>query len=122
VPSREQVKHIWSMFNLGRNFILNKNLRPAGRVEKFIAWTGSVEERYPTHPYLNLFLALAYALAGRLAEANNQYEKMNKNLQDPYWKKVFDRFNLSEIAVFAPKSSGQARTALDHLRRAYEKF
>ena len=54
VPSREQLNHIWFAFNLVRNFIMNKNIKPDGNHEKYLSWVETLEGRYPTHPYICL--------------------------------------------------------------------
>ncbi|MBM3557433.1 MAG: radical SAM protein, partial [Alphaproteobacteria bacterium] len=38
VPSREQVGEVWFAFNLVVNYILNKNLAPEGRPDKYANW------------------------------------------------------------------------------------
>ena len=115
IPPREQLNHIWFSFNLIRNFILNKNLRSDGRVQKFISWVEVIKKRYPTHPYMNLFLSFAYNLSENNEKARLEYEKMEENLKDPYWKEKFEQFNLHKILESFPKSKKQTREALDFL-------
>jgi len=119
IPSREQLKYIWTGFNLGRNFIGNKNLLPEGRLEKFISWTEAVQERYPTHPYITLFLSFAYSLAGNKELEIKNYEKTEANLKDDYWKKMFDAFDLTEAFENFPRNKTGMREALDYLGEEY---
>ena len=118
-PSREQLKSIWSVFNLGRNFIQNKNLNPAGIPKKFIRWVSVVEERYPTHPYINLFLSLAYNLEGDEKNAETQCNKMHNNLHEGYWMEKFNQFEFNEIIKNFPKNHRQSEEAIDFLRKKY---
>ncbi len=121
-PSREQVKQIWFTFNLTRNYIQNKNLKSGGRPEKFIAWTTCVQERYPTNAYMSFFLALANFLAGNPQEAQNQHLRTLSNLEDTYWKKRFDQFEITPIMNAFPKDKTQAEDALENLRKKHHGF
>lgn len=120
VPSREQIKEIWFVFNLTRNFIHNKNLKPGGNPEKFISFTKTLTERYPAHPYINFFLSLSYNLIGDEKKSKEQYEKMIKNLEDDYWKERFKQFSFDGILKRFPSNIGETRTALEFLRRKNE--
>ncbi len=121
VPSREQLNHIWFTFNLVRNFILNKNLLPDGSIEKFISWIEVLEDRYPTHPYINFFLALSYYLNDEKNKAEKQEQKMIENLRDSYWKGKFEKHELITKVENFPKNEEQAREMINSLRKEYGK-
>lgn len=116
IPSKEQLGHIWFTFNLIRNFVHNKNLKPGKNPDKFIKWTEPVQERYPTHPYLTMFLALAYHLKENNEEANKYYLKTIKNLDDEYWKQKMEEFGFVEIINNFPKNKSQAEETLEKIR------
>lgn len=120
VPSREELGEIWFTFNLIRNFIFNKNLKRSWGRGKFLSWVKAIEERYPTHPYMNFSLALVYYLNGNEVEAKIQYDKMLKNLEDDYWKGKFDDLELTEVVKNFPKSIEDAEEMLIFLRKKYE--
>jgi hypothetical protein len=121
VPSREQMGQIWFTFNLVRNFIQNKNLKPDGIPEKFINWARVLEERYPSHPYINFSLYLANSLIENKKEAENQYIKTLENLKDEYWKEKFDQFKLTELSKKFPLTAKGSGNILEFLRREYER-
>lgn len=116
-PGKEQIKQIWFAFNLIGNFIDNKNLKPGGRPEKFIAWVSMAQVSYPQNPYMGLFLALAHLMAGNDSLSRQQYDKalMNLNGSD-YWKDRFDRFGLGETIDRFPRNAEAAGTVLAALR------
>ena len=120
IPSKEQLGQIWFTFNLIRNFILNKNLRPGGDYEKFISWVAPLEDRYPTHPYINFSLMLAYMLIDEREKSKEQYEKTLKNLKDDYWRKKFDEFDFMKIVMYSPQNPEGARKIMDFLIKKYE--
>lgn len=119
IPTKEQIKQIWFAFNLIRNFIYNKNLKPEGNPDKFISWTEPVQERYPTHPYLTMFLALAYLLKEDNEKAEEYYKKTKKNLEDIYWRDKMDEFELVGFINNFPKNKKQAKETLEELRKKY---
>jgi len=119
-PSREQLNHIWFTFNLIRNFLFNKNLSEGGDPDKFIAWTSAIEERYPTHPYINFFLAIAHGIKGNSKEAEKELEKAKKNLMDEYWKRRFDEFGFTKGVYNFPENTEQTKELLTNLRKKYE--
>ncbi|MEM0465176.1 MAG: radical SAM protein [Candidatus Pacearchaeota archaeon] len=119
IPNRDQLNHIWFTFNLIRNFVYNKNLTPNGNPKKFISWTLAIEERYPTHPYINFFLAIAHLLDDDKEKSMIQLEKTKKNLLDKYWKERFDQFQFSGIVENFPKNKKEAQEIIDLLRKKY---
>ncbi|MBT4165922.1 B12-binding domain-containing radical SAM protein [archaeon] len=120
VPSKTELGEIWFTFNFLRNFIFNKNLEFGWKRDKFLSWVEAIEERYPTHPYMNFALALVHCLRGDVIKAEIQYEKMIKNLNDDYWKEKFDDFELTEVLKKFPKTVKDAEETLIFLRKKYE--
>ena len=115
-PSRNQLKEIWPVFNLARNFVMNKNLAHSGNPKKFIDWTSAVQERYPTHADISFFLSLAHLINGDTVKAKEQYSLTKRNLEDPYWSDRFKQFSLNEIADDFPQSSNRAIEAINYLK------
>src|SRR3989344_726689 len=120
IVSKDQLNHIWFSFNLIRNFIENKNLKYSGNPEKFISWTSAIEERYPTHPYINFFLALANNLTGNKTEAENQYKKTIKNMESGYWMQRLKSFGIIEILENFPITIEETKKSLDFLRKKWK--
>lgn len=120
IVSREQLNNIWFTFNLVRNFIENKNLKSGGISEKFISWTSAIEERYPTHPYINFFLALANNLVGNKIEAENQYKKTVKNMESEYWMQRLKSFGIEEVLDKFPRTVEGTKESLEFLRKKWK--
>ncbi|MBF0127481.1 MAG: radical SAM protein, partial [Magnetococcales bacterium] len=116
VPSEDQVREIWLTFNLVANFICNKNLRPGGRVAKFIHWVEMARVAYPANPYMCLFLALAHRIAGRESQAAAYLRKSHERLGNVYWQERFDAFGLNGVLNHFPATAEAAFQALDGLR------
>jgi len=111
VPSRRQVKEIWFVFNMLRNFIGNKNLRPGGNLKQFIRWLTVIQETYSLNADIPFFLSFAYQLIGNNKESKRYYNKSIKNLNE-YWKRKFDQFGLTKIVTNFPKNSNSAETSI----------
>jgi len=122
IPSKKQLEQIWFTFNLIRNFIYNKNLRPEGNPQKFINWTEPIQERYPTHPYLTLFLGLAHLLDKNNEKAEEYYKKTIKNFEDDFWRQKIAEFGLVEITNNFPKNKQEAEETLKMLREKYSSY
>ncbi len=120
IPSREQLGQIWFTFNLLRNFILNKNIKPGGDYKKFISWVAPLEDRYPTHPYINFSLMFAYMLIEDKEKSKEQHEKTLKNLNDDYWRKKFEEFDFVGIVENPPQNPEEARRMLNSIIKRYE--
>jgi len=116
IPSKEQVKEIWFTFNLVGNYIFNKNLRPEGRVNKFISWVEMAQIAYPSNPYMSLFLSFAYTIKGDLKKAEEKYEKALSSCSDSYWRERFSQFGLDEVLNKFHKDKAGAFYAVDKLR------
>ncbi|MBF0295268.1 MAG: B12-binding domain-containing radical SAM protein [Magnetococcales bacterium] len=117
VPDDIQVKEIWLTFNLVANFICNKNLKPGGKVAKFIHWVEMARVAYPGNPYMCLFLALAHRIAGGDAQALGYHRMSRERLTTPYWQERFEAFGLTAIANALPATTDAAFQALDTLRQ-----
>jgi radical SAM superfamily enzyme YgiQ (UPF0313 family) len=115
VPTAEQVKEIWFACNLIVNYVHNKNLRPDGRPEKFVAWVETAQRAYPANPYMSLFLALAHVLLGNLDIATEQLSKATINSHDDYWQSKFTAYGISSLINEFPRSPNAVYTALSEI-------
>lgn len=118
VPDEDQVKEIWFTFNLVGNYINNKNLRPGGRVSKFLSWVEMAQTAYPTNPYMSLFLALACVIDGQLDRAAGHYDRAQVNCQGEYWEERFSAFGLAPLLRERPMDKARVFTLLEVLRDA----
>ncbi|UCD55357.1 MAG: B12-binding domain-containing radical SAM protein [Candidatus Omnitrophota bacterium] len=116
VPSEEQVKEIWFTFNLVGNFINNKNLKPEGKVEKFISWVEMAQIAYPTNAYMSLFLSLAYIIKGDQKNSRNYYNKAVLCHQSDYWRERFSSFGLTGVLNNLPRNAETAWKTMETLR------
>ncbi len=113
VPSRTLVKNIWLTFNLLGNYIGNKNLRPGGRPEKFVAWLDAVRAAYPKNPYMLLFAGLGRVLMGEPAEARLLIGEAKRIVDgSPNWRYRFGKFGLDELLERVPSGAGQVQDGL----------
>lgn len=120
IPTPDQVKQIWFTFNLITNYINNKNLKPEGRPEKFIAWVEAIQASYPQNPYMCLFAALAHVLLGREELAMQQLRKAKTILGlSSYWQHRFNQFQLAKLVEQFPMSKEQVYTELASLQKEY---
>jgi len=116
VPTPQQVNEIWFAFNLVVNFINNKNLRPGGRPEKFIAWVEMAQAAYPTNPKMNLFLALAHRIRNDDAKAEAHRAIAAEHCTGGYWQQRFEDFGLREVLENFPKGRDEAFERISALR------
>ena len=93
-----------------------------GAPNKFISWVGAIQERYLTHPYISIFLSLAYLLENNKKKSNDYYEITKINLEDEYWKKKFKHFGLMQIADNFPENLSEAEISINMLRGKYLKL
>ena len=125
VPQADQVKEIWFTFNLLGNYLNNKNLRPGGRPEKFIAWVETAQVPYPTNPNMNLFLALAHRICGNSPKAEEYRTIAAEHCQGDYWRGRFEDFELSRLLEDFPAMADEAfeviRSLRDKVARLYER-
>ena len=118
VPSRVLVKNIWLTFNLLGNYIGNKNLKPGGRPEKFVAWLDAVRIAYPKNPYMLLFAGLGRILLGEPVEARLLMAEAKRIVDgSPNWRYRFGKFGLDELLEKVPGGAGQVQ---DGLARVWE--
>jgi len=103
VPSRAMVKNVWLTFNLLGNYIGNKNLKPGGRPEKFVAWLDAVRVAYPKNPYMLLFAGLGRILMDVPACGRELVEAARTIVDSsPNWQHRFARFGLDELLKKIP--------------------
>jgi hypothetical protein len=118
VPSRALTKNIWLTFNLLGNYVGNKNLRPGGRPEKFVAWLDAVRIAYPKNPYMLLFAGLGRVLMGEPAEAGSLIREARAIVDgSPNWQYRFAKFGLDELLDKVPGRAGQIQ---DDLAQVWE--
>lgn len=114
VPSREQIKEIWFVFNLLSNYIHNKNLRPGGNPEKLVSWLKAIQLTYPKNPYMPLFTGLGYVLLNDRMLAREELNKARVNLRDSrYWRDRFEQFKLMNLIHNFPDAASEVYQALE---------
>ena len=116
-PDDEQIREIWFTFNLLVNYVHNKNLRPDGRVKKFITWVEMARQAYPTNPYMSLFLALAYKIGGDEDNAVFYKKKALEDSRSDYWTERFAEFGLDRVMNEFPADAEGAFGSVSDLRR-----
>jgi hypothetical protein len=116
VPSADQVKEIWFAFNIISNYVCNKNLRPKGRPEKFIAWIETARRAYPSNPYMLMFLAIGYRLLGRDAACDEYLALAIANVNNDYWRDRFNAFHLDRLLADFPATPPAVYASLEGLR------
>ncbi|MGE5390788.1 MAG: B12-binding domain-containing radical SAM protein [Deltaproteobacteria bacterium] len=93
--SEEQLKEVWFVFGFITNFINNKNLKPEGRIDKFIDWVKVALKAYPSDAGMMLFLYLANVIRGNLAAARDYFGQCQDVVaESPYWENRFSQFEL----------------------------
>jgi len=119
VPSRTLVKNIWLTFNLLGNYIGNKNLRPGGRPEKFVAWIDAVRVAYPTNPYMFLFAGLGRILMGEADRAQELFQA-GRTLVDrsANWQYRFSKFGLNDLLEHPPEKPDEVYQSLESIWQA----
>lgn len=117
IPDKEQIKEIWFTFNLVGNYINNKNLRPEGRVEKFISWVEMAQVGYPTNGYMCLFLSLAYIIKGDKNKSRENHDKTIACLKSDYWRDRFVSFGLNDMLNNFPKTKSEVFDILEDLQK-----
>ncbi len=113
IPSRPLVRNIWLTFNLLGNYIGNKNLKPGGRPEKFIAWVDAVRVAYPGNPYALLFAGLGRVLLGQTEIARTLFKDAEEIVAgSSNWQYCFVRFGLDELLDLRPEKPGDVYESL----------
>lgn len=119
VPSRAMVKNVWLTFNLLGNYIGNKNLRPGGRPEKFVAWLDAVRVAYPTNPYMLLFSGLGCILMAQPDRAEGLFEQARAIVgASANWQYRFATFGLSELLECTPAGPDEVHERLTAIWKA----
>lgn len=117
IPDKEEIKEIWFTFNLIGNYINNKNLRPEGRVEKFISWVEMAQVGYPTNGYMCLFLSFAYMIKGDKTKSKENHDKVIGCLKSDYWRERFVSFGLNNVLNNFPKIKSEVFDILEDLQK-----
>ena len=120
VPSRDQIKEIWFVFNLLSNYIHNRNFRPEGNHAKLVSWLEAIHITYPQNPYMTLFAALGYILLGqtkRALERRNLTKTLLENSE--YWRYRFSQFELNDLVDQFPSRPDEVYYLLKSLREKY---
>lgn len=118
IPCEEQIKEIWFTFNIIANYINNKNLRPEGRVGKFISWVEMAQLAYPDNPYMCLFLSLAYIIEGNYKKAEEYHDRAKSASKNEYWIKRLDSFGLLRLLDNYPIDQAEVFRVLGELKEA----
>ncbi len=121
IPSRDELKNIWSTFNMQRNFIRNKNLQPLGDPKKFIRWMNVLQKTYSLNADMPFFLSLAYKMEGEDTLSREALDKTKQNIT-PYWENIFDSFNLTETLQDFPKTSKSAIGELERIVKINSRY
>lgn len=116
VPNEDQIREIWFTFNLVGNYINNKNLKPDGRIDKFIAWVEMAQLAYPTNPYMSLFLSLAHLIDDNEQKAEECVEKARQHMNSDYWHSRLIAFRLLDLVNDPPRNKYKVFEALNSLR------
>ncbi len=124
VPDEEQVTELWFTFNVIVNYIYNKNLSVRGRPEKFIDWVERVLMAYPTNPYMNLFVGLAYVLKNENDVAQKYFNNTVEIVKgSDYWKTRFEQFGFNVLLNNSfPNNKEDVYATLFVLQKRVEKF
>ena len=116
VPSRALVKNIWLTFNLLGNYVGNKNLKPGGRPEKFVAWLDAVRVAYPKNPYMLLFSGLGRVLMGEPDHAATLSASAREIVDgSTNWQYRFARFGLNDLLETRPRSANEVFDRLESI-------
>lgn len=121
IPSREQVKEIWFVFNFLSNYINNRNLRPGGNPAKLVSWLEAVHLTYPDNPYITLFAGYGYVLLKDERAAQDKLEKTQLSLShSTYWKERFEQFGLFDLMNHFPHDEDEVYINLDRIKNRFK--
>ena len=113
VHADELKQELWFGFNLIVNYMCNKNLRPTGNIDHFIRWLSGLQITYPHHPVMSLFLSLANLVKGDRKQADIQFNRTLRNLENSeYWRNRFEGYELNKVVGAYPIDSS---TVSDYL-------
>ncbi len=114
VPSRALVKNIWLTFNVLGNCVGNKNLKPGGQPEQFVAWVDAVRVAYPSNPYMLLFAGLGRVLMGQADLARAMYRDAQVIVDNSSnWQYRFAKFGLDELLEAGPAEPNEVYRRLE---------
>ena len=123
VPSWEQIKNIWFTFNLLANYIHNKNLKPGGRPEKYVAWVEALQLSYPENPYMYLFGGIGRILMGDTDVARTSFVKAEKIVGgSEKWNYRFKKFGIDSLLETFPQSSHEVYEKLESVQEPYKDY
>jgi len=106
VHASELKQELWFGFNLIVNYMCNKNLRPTGNIDHFIRWLSGLQITYPHHPVMSLFLSLANLVKGDRKQADIQFNRTLRNLENSeYWRNRFEGYELNKVVGAYPIDS-----------------
>ncbi|HSV98607.1 MAG TPA: radical SAM protein [Sedimentisphaerales bacterium] len=119
IPSRALVKNVWLTFNLLGNYVGNKNLKPGGRPEKFVAWLDAVRVAYPKNPYMVLFAGLGRILIGVPACGRTLLEDARSIVDaSENWQYRFSKFGLDDLLGRVPRDAREVHERLAAIQQA----
>ena len=107
VHANELKQELWFAFNLIVNYMCNKNLRPTGNIDHFMRWLSGLQITYPHHPVMSLLLSLANLVKGDRKQADLQFNRTLRNLEDSeYWRSRFEGYELNKAVEAYPIDGG----------------
>ncbi len=120
VHSRDLLPEIWFAFNMIMNFVDNKNLKNGGNPSHFIQWVKGLQESYPDHASMSLFLFLGHTIMGKEAMARVQFDRTLGLLEkSSYWRKRFEQYDLRRIVENPPRSESEVQKVLASIKEGY---
>ena len=123
VPSHEQIINIWFTFNLVANYINNKNLKPGGNPEKYVAWVEALQITYPENPYMRLFGGLGQILVGNADAAQTGFMKAEKIVSESeIWDYRFRQFGMDSLLERFPQDAQEVYERLEAIQGRYKNY
>lgn len=120
VYARELLGEIWFAFNTVVNYVDNKNLKAGGNPEAFIGWVRGLQQSYPGHPLMSLFLYLAYVVKGDARLAQEYVKPLPALLErSRYWSMRFHQYGLERILAHPPRDAADVEEILSQLMEGY---
>ena len=123
VPSHEQIINIWFTFNLVANYINNKNLKPGGNPEKYVAWVEALQITYPENPYMRLFGGLGQILVGNADAAQTGFMKAEKIVSESeIWDYRFRQFGMDSLLERFPQNTHEVYEQLETIQEQHKDY
>jgi len=120
VHSRDLLGEIWFAFNTVVNYVDNKHLKAGGNPDAFIRWVRGLQQSYPGHPLMSLFLYLAYVVKGDAQRAKECFERALAFLErSKYWSMRFPQYDLERILAHPPRHAAEAEEVLSRIKEGY---